>query len=277
MFASDSYFHIGYSHLGSGQPCQDYSLHGELNNQKGSWIVVSDGCSTGGNTDMGARILSFSTSRAIKELLLKGSIDPWEVREKQKFYMAGIGEALGLSQKDLLATCLWAQLTEGGGSIHVLGDGVVALVKGDETHLFKYEWSQNLPLYPVYSSDNFESFVEAHGGDLNSERFTREHWVYTAEGQYLKLEDQKYQLGDALFGSSISVDTGGLDYILLASDGVCQVDGTDWKDVTRELLAFKTTKGSFLKRRAMRFIKESQKVGRGPIDDISCAAIKVTD
>ena len=61
------------------------------------------------------------------------------------------------------------------------------------------------------------------------------------------------------------------------SNGVTQVDGMDWRDVVAELLSFKSTEGDFVKRRMNRFLKDCQKHGKGPIDDIAIGDRKVKD
>jgi len=56
---------------------------------------------------------------------------------------------------------------------------------------------------------------------------------------------------------------------------VTQIDGVDWKDAVVQFLAFKNTAGEFAKRRMIRGIKDANKKGRGPFDDISYAVIGV--
>ena len=67
-FYVDDYFHIGQMHLGSGKPCQDYSFSGIID--EGAFAIVSDGCSTGRHTDVGARIIVLSTVNAIQRWLM---------------------------------------------------------------------------------------------------------------------------------------------------------------------------------------------------------------
>jgi hypothetical protein len=69
--------------------------------------------------------------------------------------------------------------------------------------------------------------------------------------------------------------TADISDIALFSDGVTQVDGMDWRDVVAELLSFKSTEGDFVKRRMNRFLKDCQKHGKGPVDDISMACIHI--
>jgi serine/threonine protein phosphatase PrpC len=66
-----------------------------------------------------------------------------------------------------------------------------------------------------------------------------------------------------------------IEFIALFSDGVTQVDGVDWEDAVVELLSYKGTAGEFVKRRMIRAIKDWQKIGKGPTDDIACAVIGI--
>src|SRR3989344_1803041 len=64
-FSTDHYFHIGSAHYRNGKPCQDYALSGVYGPV--ACAVVSDGCSTGRHTDVGARVLTLSTLQAIRD------------------------------------------------------------------------------------------------------------------------------------------------------------------------------------------------------------------
>ncbi|MDO8754959.1 MAG: hypothetical protein Q7J80_13765, partial [Anaerolineales bacterium] len=66
-----------------------------------------------------------------------------------------------------------------------------------------------------------------------------------------------------------------LEFVAVFSDGATQVDELDWKDVVVQSMAFKTAEGEFAKRRMSRLIQDSQKTGRGPIDDISYAVTRI--
>ena len=66
QFFTDEYFHIGRAHLGNGQPCQDYALSGQT--EETAWAIISDGCSSGGKTDIGARLITLTTAKALKNI-----------------------------------------------------------------------------------------------------------------------------------------------------------------------------------------------------------------
>ena len=70
-------------------------------------------------------------------------------------------------------------------------------------------------------------------------------------------------------------ELGDLEFLAVFSDGVTQIDGLDWKDAVVQLLAFKTTEGEFAKRRMIRLIKDAQAKGKGPVDDIAYAVVRI--
>jgi hypothetical protein len=277
LFATDYYFHIGYAHLTSGKPCQDYALSGV--HKTIAYAIAADGCSTGGHTDVGSRILALATAQAVRELPVRYSgvkIKPYDIGIVQQGQMFNSMLTLGLSREDMLATCIYAYLEPGGGFVHLQGDGVVAiqLVNG-ETHLLRYDWVGNMPLYPAYAVDNYAGFISAHGGDVTEKKLLKQHWIYYPDGGSEQLQTQDYTLGEGILGVTLPLMSEELDAVAVFTDGVTQVEGVDWKDAAMGLLSFKTFGGEFAKRRMIRFIKDCQKVSKGPVDDISYAVIKV--
>lgn len=279
MPTADHHFHIGSAHLTTGTPCQDYALSGV--HEQGAFAIVSDGCSTGRHTDVGSRILTLATAQAIRELPLPyqgATVDTAEVERFQQRQIFGTMLSLGLSQDDMLATCVYAHVTSTRCFVHMQGDGVVVFQKSNgEIHLFRYDWAENTPLYPMYANDDYTAFVRAHGGDMSKERLIREHWVFDPFSGFVGPFVHGYTLGSGIRGTMLNLSLDDLTSVAVCTDGVTQVDGIDWKDAACELMRFKTFKGVFAKRRMMRFIKDAQQRGRGPIDDIAYAVIRISD
>ena len=122
------------------------------------------------------------------------------------------------------------------------------------------------------------SFIQAHGGDINEKRLTKECWEYSSDGELLQLPSEEFTLGEGICGVTQPIPQDVLettDCIAVFSDGVTQIEGLDWKDAVVELLAFKTTEGEFAKRRMIRFIRDAQKDSKGPLDDIAYAVVRV--
>ncbi len=281
---TDDYFHIGASHLGSGQPCQDYALSRALEDGSMAYAIVSDGCSTGGRTDVGSRVIAHTAEVAIRDYWKRYGDETitteWrDINLHQQVLLKSAKGLLGVEQRDLLATCMYAYVTPYGRFVHVRGDGVVALVYASgRIVLRKSEWVHNMPLYPAYFEDNYVAFIRAHSAiDVP---FIEEVWEYEPLSGFQLRGVSKHSVTSGIYGSTqrLSYDHAGgevLKYVVLMSDGVTQIDGVDWKDAVLSLVSFKNTAGSFAKRRMISFIKDAQKKGKGPLDDIAYAVIRV--
>ncbi len=259
LFHADSYFTIGAAHATAGRPCQDYA---DVHNGVACRVVVSDGCSTGGRTDIGSRIVALS---ALRRTPLSAAFD--QVRPD----LLSTKYHLGLNQEDLLATCLMVTATTQQGWFDVSGDGVTAMRRRDGTiSMTRFEWANNMPYYPAYYYDETQGaeFIRRQGGfdaacftaeTVNEDGSVATKSFTATQGERLRSE---FNLSDVEFAA-------------VFSDGVTQIDGVDWKDAVRELLAFKNTNGDFVKRRSMAAIRKWREVGKGPIDDFSMAVIRI--
>lgn len=285
-FYVDDYFHIGQMHLGSGKPCQDYSFSG-VTDDEGAFALVSDGCSTGRHTDVGARVIALATVNTIQHWA-KEKTFPIEkldkmVTEQHKAAITKSIEAFGLELQDMLATCAYACITPKGGLINVNGDGVVACIYTDGVvALTSYQWSNNAPMYPAYAGDDYKSFINFHGGHLDAPVLKIESYSYDQDQSHpvrFISTSRVITLGEAINGSAIKIsesETKNLKFIAVFTDGVMQVEGIEWQDVVLGLLAFKNLEGEFAKRRMIRFIKDSKRDNyRGPLDDIAYAVIRI--
>jgi len=279
---TDHYFHIGKSHLTGGKPCQDYAIS-QVSNLAG-FAIVCDGCSSGRHTDIGSRILALATLNALKEYWQVnqpfniGNALP-AIRLNQKIRMAAARDLLGLTQKDMLATCLYALLSDQGGLINIQGDGVIALKFSNQSiQMSRFEWQNNMPYYPAYENGQLQAFINSHGNDLQDSCITSDTWLYNDQ-EFDLLCTEKISLCDGIKGITIEIPADliidDLEYIAIFSDGVTQIDGVDWKDAVVEFLKFKNTKGEFAKRRMIRGIKNMQKQTKGPLDDIAFAIIRI--
>lgn len=276
---SDSYFQIGEQHIRSGLPCEDYALDG--NKDTFNYIIVSDGCSSGGKTDLGARLVSHILARTLESEL-------WQLQKGNQGFVTSVllqsellmqasKGLLSLSHSDLLATSLFAYVSSQTGLIKILGDGVVARVyKNGEKVLSSYEWENNTPFYLAYKNNAMQDFVHAHGGDLDAYRLT-EHRVRIHEGMQEE-EKKHFTLDQGITGIDIPLEENelkNLTHIGLFSDGVTQIEGVQWTEAVLQFLNYPSSTGSFLKRRMIRQLKDYTKNDSRPMDDISGAVMTV--
>lgn len=289
-YQADHHFHIGKQHLTSGMPCQDYAISG-LN--RGSVVaVVSDGCSTGGHTDVGSRALVFTAVSAIKNhWATKHSVDPQTPKEIGVSHKIGLAQArasLGLQVKDMFATCQYVYMGPEGGYTHLQGDGVVAVKYRDGSMLMsRFDWDKNTPFYLAYSHNDYEDFIRCHGGDVSVHKLTEEYWKYFPEKNiFSDLGTKTFSISEGIQGitrffskEELEDADYGIEYIAIFSDGVTQIgkvgDSIDWKDAVVELMRFKTPKGEFATRRLNSYIRNLQKRGFNPTDDIAYAVVQV--
>lgn len=277
---TDDYFVIGGQHVVDGKPCQDHTLSGTLGDA--AYAVLSDGCSSGELTDIGARITTTAIRTAIRNHrnLSQNSVGASVAKEidlQQRVILSGVRGTLGLSQQDMLATSMYAYISPEGGLVQVRGDGIVAFVyAGGAIRLHKFEWDGNAPLYPAYADDEFAQFRGWHGGS-DAQALSEDTRLF-ADGEWTDVGGGTYGTEQGIAGITLRLsptDMRELSYIALMSDGAAQVDNIDWTDAALRLVSFKNAEGAFVKRRLSRFLKEAHKVGDGPIDDISVAVIRI--
>ncbi len=273
-FSVDTYFHIGHEHLVQGLPCQDHALSGRIDGA--IYAIVADGCSTGGLTDIGARFMSLSAAKAIAEHWTDthdASLPdaPQEVSASQRSIFDDARHTFRLTQSDMLATCSYVYLGANGGFVHMHGDGVIALSYRDGSRvLHRFDWANNTPFYPAYADDYYASFISAHGGDPTALALMSQEWEVRS-GVMQKMDERSFSIEEGVVGITIPLSPkliNDLESVAVFTDGVERVDGT-------ALLAFKSTEGVFAKRRMMRFIQQAEKTGKGPLDDIAYAVVRI--
>lgn len=276
---TDHSFHIGEQHLRTGKPCQDYALSGQLSDEL-AFAIVSDGCSSGGMTDIGSRLSCLATKQALLESVENETQEEEVVVKARDKNTELFRVALGLEHRDMLATNLFAVASTDEVFVHLTGDGVVALQYENELRITEYDWQQNMPFYPAYRAAGEEnSFRRAQSDRYEHAMQLRRYSPRTEEqphrGMYvdhIELERGMHGISNVHTNSSVY---GRLLSVGIFSDGVAQVDGIPTDQVVQELMAFKSTNGQFATRRMNRFLTDAKKRGRGPLDDIAMAVINL--
>lgn len=286
---TDSHFVIGHAHSTGGKPCQDHTLSGVLKQHSAAieraYAVVSDGCSGGRMTDVGARLITTATAKALRMCLpdaTEMSQGQYKiVHDVSEVLVSTAAEQLGLSSRDLLATQLVAVVEPSGRCfVSVHGDGAVAFVALDGAiTLHTFEWKNNLPFYP---HENRGHFIEVQGG-IDSPAFSKTTYLINPDGKVETTVENVMSVGAGCEGVTFytDLDTG---LVCLFTDGINQLGRVDPKgevekidpiEVVRRLVAFKGLAGEFVKRRMIRFLKECRDIGVAPIDDLGYAVIAI--
>ncbi|MEK7628297.1 MAG: protein phosphatase 2C domain-containing protein [Patescibacteria group bacterium] len=272
--SADHCFAIGRPHAMSGTPCEDYALSGA--DETSAYAVVSDGCSSAPHSDIASRIVAHALHHELVAGAFRESCTMLSGLQKR---MRESETALGVAQNKLRATALGVFAHLDRAVINVFGDGVFAIKYRDGTLMMcRHDWEKNAPFYPAYFGGSLAEFRAFHA-DVQTP--VRVQWATSkadSSGEYTERCITR-TLSEGVLGFTFSfpqwriIEKSGIEFIALMSDGVTQIDGMDWKEAVGTLLSFKTTAGSFVKRRMMHVVRESQKTGRGPLDDIACAVI----
>ncbi len=278
-FVADSYFHIGATHVRSGLPCEDYALAHASDSL--AYAIVSDGCSSGGRTDVGARVLAHMTARALvrEKERAPNEVHADVVATRVELLLDEGRLLLGLAEQDMLATALVAVIAGDGGYVRVYGDGIVARVYDDGLlSLSAFSWADNTPYYPSYANGALSSFMEAHGGNADAPRLTEER-VEVRDGVIERVE-VSHTLAEGMAGIHVAIgheEMARVRVLAVFSDGLMQVEGVPWIEVVQDALAFRSTTGAFLKRRMIRQLKTYERDGKVSYDDVAGAVLVRTD
>lgn len=271
---ADSFFTIGSSH----QICEDYALSGGKGD--GSFAVMSDGCSGSPRTDFGARFLALAMEQILSQ-------EKFSDEEISQMHMLGLSIAeLMVIPTGLPIACLDATLGyvfADGDYIRAFlsGDGAIAARKKNGDHWCAIvDYPSGAPPYLSYSlsEERTQLYLEATNGC----EFTIK--AYESDGDKM--------------GNTSTVEESGMhshffmfpreeyDLVMVMSDGVSSFQRPKNSETTRyfeevhpaeiieELLAVKSAKGDFIKRRCKRVMKNlCLKAGWKHIDDFSVAAI----
>ena len=259
----DRFFTIARQHL----ICQDYAIAAA---EPLPLLILSDGCSSSQDTDIGSRLLVKSAEKALRSF----APNLPSYRELGAAISANATQAadcLALRRSALDATLLIAMFHDDAVTAMMYGDGYLAAKRRDGgLESISVSYADNMPYYLNYWTDEprkRQYLAESRDGkDVVT--------VTTQRGDAQTTERHAY---DApliwMFPAS--------DYRLVAlcSDGVAAFSSLETGQIVpvermfEGLLTFKTTAGEFVTRRAKRLLKELDKQGVYPADDFSVAVI----
>lgn len=258
----DAHFERGRTHA----VCQDYALWGH--GSRGAWVLVSDGCSSSAQTDVGARVLAHACAAALRAGRLPGSGVVWRVA-------AAAARQLELAPNSLDATVVAALALEDRIVALIRGDGIVAARKRDgEVEVTLRRCRDETPDYPSVVVDPQRRaawlartqphawIVRSRVGalddreDCDATTSARGHaWV----GQWSR------EVYDRLL-----VSTDGLASLRRAPDR--EVLDVAW--VAARVLDAPSTTGCFVRRRMQRLGRSDGPFGdAAPDDDLAIAAL----
>ena len=229
----DAVFIKGYSH----EICEDYAYSTKYK------AVISDGCSSAENTDIGSRIVARTNT-------IENALD--------------IANKMSLDEESITATKLSLELLEDKTlQVDIKGDGFL-IYKDLENNIIleEYNFVSNAPYYPAYdlNKDRKKLWLENFDNTLEIKKYIN---FILDENQLLPIQvDEKFK--------GIEKTIKDYQWCFIGSDGVFSFN-TEIVNVLKELTNFKLKNGCFLKRRINKMIKKFNKEGIKNFDDIAIA------
>lgn len=278
---TDNYFVIGHGH----EVCEDFTRSGIHENL--AYAIVSDGCSAGKDSNIGSMMIALAAEQAIKSFP-HYNMNPFDTDMFVEYIKNRIQNSilhtmiprLGVQYENLFATLMIAIYHADNPSARVIvsfGDGVVAIedVNG-VLNTYTLEYESGAPYYLIYGDEDqgykdqfpgqlsiqvnrFEADGE-HSGGHNMLVPANEHPVFSFEG----MENPVKQIS-------------------LFSDGIVtffELGGSNPVDnifMPRIFTRFKTTQGSFVRRRMIRELRDQEAKLIKHFDDVSMATIWIED
>jgi hypothetical protein len=242
-----SFFSKGESHLIN----QDYVVSTR------DGIVLSDGCSSSQNSDVGSRVLAHSY------LAAKDSQVPWFNTIHRALSTMNL---LRLPGEALCATLLTAELVQHNICVNVWGDGcIVARRKKDGVlEYFNISFLSSAPYYIFYHAHQKESYIYQFGDKVQINKgYPFSFFERYPEG-YIKLAYpiEAYDL--------VAVFSDGISSFRSATGELIPIES-----IAEEILAFKGTAGAFVERRCRRAFSTFEKNGWHNYDDFSVGVIVI--
>lgn len=247
-------------------PCQDYCLSGQQGDR--GWAAVADGCSTGGRTDLGARAWALAA-----EAVLKDAAGELLGADELRSAICANAEPMlrNLQPEDGLATLITLQVDGPSIRVCMFGDGAVVTKRQDgQLRLHNRVDAGNAPFYLNYllHPTVLERYRKQYGG-LASTVASHE---FDQDGQLIRVSAGDYD-ADQPFELTLHAQRDELECVLISTDGIGT--GAGLFAAVRELAAIKGSKGEFLKRRMNRLVRDWQKAGTMPTDDLAVAGVWV--
>jgi hypothetical protein len=273
---TNHYYEIGSSHL----VCQDYAISGKLSDNI-SYAIISDGCSSSPDVDIGARLLPYAM---LKEMTIFQQHTELLKRDTGDLFKRVITDARSISDQlrvtPLCLDCTVLMALSDGKSIHiyVYGDGGIILVDREgKVDYIDFDYDSGAPYYMSY-------FMEParHAGyqqEFNSKSCLNIHNYNDQEsgllGTYTKFDENIYK--NCFFNLSadkykaVAVVSDGVKSYTQGSEGETKEIGR--YEMAARFGAYKNFVGKFVERRMNKIKIENTANGIVHYDDISVAGI----
>ena len=256
----DHFIEIGSQH----KICEDYILSGRFPIPH---IILSDGCSSSDQTEMGARFLCHLAKQYICQRYEFGvseidynTMGLWIIHNAEM-----IARQMGLKKSCLDAT-LSIALFDGDAKevvVFLYGDGYIFSKKDGALRYISIEYSNNAPYYLSYKVDPFRDDLYGQMKNDQIEKFAI-HKDNIVSDEYAYDHRPVYHF-----------HSGDFDQVFIASDGIASFiqdsfpEPFDIFEIAPKFFNFKNTKGEFLKRRCGKETRILKSKNINHYDDLS--------
>ena len=279
MINTDTFLKIGSSHA----VCEDYVLSGAHQLQ---YIILSDGCSSSPNTEMGSRILCYLARQYIRYRFdeFPGS-KPGSFRLNYQDMGSWIihnaemtARQLGLPRNCLDATLMISYIdpfeSDQTVNIFIYGDGFLVLIPKNEQYSLQIQEIEfapdNMPFYLSYTVEPLR-LQSYHDRKVSKFFNATQH----DPSKYYWEDEYAYD-----WPTHLSFSMNDYKAVMMFSDGLksfIKQDPTNREiipivDVIEGLVSFKNIKGKFIQRRVSKALKKLEKDNISHYDDLSIGA-----
>jgi len=265
-YSLDKITRIGKEH----KICQDYSDTFQNNaNRISNLIIVSDGCSSSNDTDIGSRIVA----RLARKIMSQFHFNFDNIEDSYISFgdilmnmATPIVSSLGLDKTSLDSTLIISFIHNNNIITFMYGDGfIITIDKENKVEFTEVQFKNNAPYYlsarVIYPSIYEKNVIEPN---MTITRTTSENAHYSSH----------YPL-------YFSHDIDNCKCIIIASDGLgsfrnySSENHPSTQDVITNLCAIKNYNGEFIQRRVGRMLSEYAKNNIYHYDDLSVAGISI--
>ena len=287
---ADSAFLIGATH----EVCQDYAVagHGTPDEravvsdwQTNPYVILSDGCSSSPDTDIGARLLVKAAEQGLLNARAPTAHALTESHQEAAHRALWWAELAGLRPQAVDATLLTAHLSGDELIAGCSGDGVVVFQsRTGVIDAYSISYASGYPLYPAYAHQPGRQLA-LEDKTRGCDKEVKHYRGVPADGPLRLVESRTSSSLTEVF----TVPAQDSSYAALFSDGIhsfystCQtetskrVEAISMEAALRELIAFRHVRGAFVRRRLKRFVKDCQTKGWQHMDDLAFGALHMGD
>ena len=233
--------------------CQDYVI------AKNGYVVLSDGCSSSPDTDIGARLLVKALDQR-----LSNATEIEELHKQAARTALDWTNLIGLPAQAVDATLL---------SIHVSGDDLIVACSGDGVVILESQTGV-LDVYAISSPSGYPFYpTYVHQPDRLAELINNDRCTKTIKD----FRSNNETTSDSLT-VTFKLRVADYKYAAVASDGLNSfyskgVGPVSLPDVLKEFWSFKNSHGAFVERRLKRFRKDTKPKGWQHTDDLAIGVI----